>query len=85
MKLLKFVLKALPVFSGSENASLQCWFKLTVQNAFNLKFETRFSQIGFSLGENLWRQNLLKRHNYIKVSLLSSPTNFKKGIFSKKN
>ena len=39
---------------------LQCWFKLTGQNALNLKFKTRFSQIGLSLGENLWRQNLLK-------------------------
>ena len=39
--------------------NLQCWFKLTGQNVLNLKFKTRFSQIGLSLGENLWRQNLL--------------------------
>ena len=39
---------------------LQCRFKLTRQNAFNLKFKTWFSQIGLSLGENLWTQNLLK-------------------------
>ena len=28
-------------------------FKLTGQNALDLKFKTRFSQIGLSLGENL--------------------------------
>ena len=39
---------------------VQCWFKLTGHNALNLKFKTRFSQIGLSLGENLWRQNVLK-------------------------
>ena len=30
------------------------------KNELKLKFKTRFSQIGLSLGENLWRQNLLK-------------------------
>ena len=39
---------------------VQCWFKLTKQIALNLKFKTRFSQIGLSLGENVWKQNLLK-------------------------
>ena len=39
---------------------IQCWFKLTGQSELNLKTKTRFSQIGLSLGENLWRQNLLK-------------------------
>ena len=39
---------------------LQCWFKLTGQTELIFKFETRFSQIGLSLGKNLWRQNLLK-------------------------
>ena len=42
------------LFNVSE---VQCWFKLTGQNALNLKFKTRFSQIGLSLGENLWRQD----------------------------
>ena len=39
---------------------IHCWFRLTGQNAVNLKFKTCFSQIGLSLGESLWRQNLLK-------------------------
>ena len=39
---------------------VQCWLKLTGQNALNLKFKTRFSQIGLSLGVNLWRQILLE-------------------------
>ena len=39
---------------------IQCWFKLAVQNELNLKIKTHFSQIGLSLGENLWRQNLPK-------------------------
>ena len=41
-------------------SAVQCWFKLTGQNELNFKFETRFSQIGLSLGENLWRQKFLK-------------------------
>ena len=39
---------------------VQRWFKLTGENALNLKFKMLFSQIGLSLGENLRRQNLLK-------------------------
>ena len=44
---------------SSANSWLQCWFKLTGQNALKLKFKTRFSQIGLSLGESLLRQSLL--------------------------
>ena len=38
---------------GNNQTNVQCLFKLTGQNALNLKFKTRFSQIGLSLGENL--------------------------------
>ena len=51
---------SLNLFCFGWNYSADLWFKLTGQNALNLKFKTRFSQIGLSLGENLWRQNLLK-------------------------
>ena len=40
----------------------------------------------FLVNQKLRRKNPVDhRHNYIKVSALRSPTNFKKGIFSKKN
>ena len=38
--------------------TIQCYFKLTGKNALNLKFKTRFSQIGLSLGETSRRQKL---------------------------
>ena len=47
-------------YTTKNQSVIQCWFKLTGQNALNLKFKTHFSQIGLSLGKNIMWQNLLK-------------------------